>query len=222
VTAELVECDASRKYPIDASHKLARSCEASERQRQIPAMPMPAVRKVSPARAGRLSELIATCAIASEGSRSESDFSICCYAIRHGIAPDVVWPLIKSVGKFAEQGRRYFDLTWESASYDVQASLCDRPQKRSQRDAKSEATTTVESPSEESDERPTISIDARTMPVSTTIGQISEQLLATGSYFNRVEQLVVVRDQYITPIPSLVELTGLLNRNLENRSSHKS
>ena len=213
--AELVECDASRKYSIDAFHKLAKSCKASERQRQIAAMPLPAVRKVSPAKSDRLSELIATCAIASEGSRSESDFSICCYAIRHGIAPDVVWPLVKSVGKFAEQGHRYFDLTWESASYDVQASLCDRLQKRSQRDAKSEATTTVEPPSEESDERPTISIDSRTTPVSTTMGQISEQLLATGNCFNRVEQLVVVRDQSISPILSSVELTGLLNQHVE-------
>ena len=215
VPAELVECDASRKYLIDAFHSLAKSCKASERQRQIAAMPLPAVRKVTPNKSDRLSELIATCAIASEGSRSESDFSICCYAIRHGIASDVVWPMVKSVGKFADQGRRYFDLTWESATYDVQASLCDRLHKRSQRESKPEATTTAGPPSEEMEERPVISIDASTTPVSTTMGQISEQLLATGNCFNRAEQLVVVRDQSISPILSSVELTGLLNQHVE-------
>ena len=41
VPAELVDCDASRKYSIDAFHSLAKSCKASERQRQIAAMPSP-------------------------------------------------------------------------------------------------------------------------------------------------------------------------------------
>ncbi len=215
VAAELVECDPSRKHSIDTFHSFAKTSKATEKQRQIAAMPLPAVRKVSPSKSDRLAELVAASAIATEGSRSESDFSICCYAIRHGIASDVVWPLVKSVGKFAEQGRRYFDLTWESASYDVQATLCDRLQKRSQLDERSEATAIVEPSTEESDERPTISIDARTTPVATTMSQISEQLLATGSCFNRVEQLVVVRDQSISPILSSVELTGLLNQHVE-------
>jgi hypothetical protein len=45
--------------------------------------------------------------------------------------------------------------------------------------------------------------------------QITERLLATGSCFNRVEQLVVVREQSISPVLSSAELTGLLNQHVE-------
>ena len=215
VLAELVDCDASRKYSINEFQRLAKSCKATERQRQIASMPLPAVRKIAPAKSDKLSELIASCSITPEGTRSEADFAVCCYAIRHGFAQDVVWPRVKSVGKFAEQGRRYFDLTWESAEYDVRASLCDRLKKRQQQATKPTTMPAPEQQSEESDERATIAIDARTTPVSTTMGQITEQLLTTGSCFNRVEQLVVVRDQSISPVLSSVELTGLLNQHVE-------
>ncbi len=63
--------------------------------------------KLSAGKSDKLSELIAACTIAPEGSRSEADFAVCCYAIRNGIAKDEVWTRLQSVGKFAEQGRRY-------------------------------------------------------------------------------------------------------------------
>ena len=83
------------------------------------------MRKVTPTKSDKLSELIAACAITPEGTRSEADFAICCYAIRHGIAKAEVWPKVQSVGKFVDHGRRYFELTWESAEYDVRATLDD-------------------------------------------------------------------------------------------------
>ena len=50
---------------------------------------------------------------------------MCCYAIRHGITKEEVWSQVEGVGKFAEQGRRYFDVTWENAEYDVRAGKLD-------------------------------------------------------------------------------------------------
>ncbi len=213
--ATLTECDGNLKYSIDSFQRFAKSCEATVRQRQIAAMPLPLVRKVTPAKCDKLSELIAACAITPEGTRSEADFAVCCYAIRHGIAKDDVWPRLESIGKFSEQGRRYFDLTWESAEYDVRASLCDRLQRRMPQTASPTKLSTSQHSGDDGGERPMIAIDARTTPVATTMGQITEQLLTTGCCFNRVEQLVVVRDQSITPILSAAELTGLLNQHVE-------
>ncbi len=122
---------------------------------------------------------------------------------------------LQSVGKFAEQGRRYFDLTWESGEYDVRATLCDRLQKRVPNESPAVAAPSGDQQVEESDERRTITIDSRSTPVASTMDQITDRLLATGSCFNRVEQLVVVREQSISPVLSSAELTGLLNQHVE-------
>lgn len=215
VLAELVECDANRRYAIGDFAKFAKVCDATKRQQQIEAMPLPAVRKLSAAKSDKLSELIAACTIAPEGRRSEADFAVCCYAIRNGVAKDDVWARVQSFGKFAEQGRRYFDLTWESGQYDVRANLCERLQKRLPKEDNEVAAPSVEQQSEASQELQTITVDSRCTPVSRTMDQITEQLLSTDSCFNRVEQLVVVREQAITPILSPAELTGLLNQHVE-------
>ena len=93
-------------------------------------MPLPTPRKLTPTKADKLAELIAACAIAPPGARSETDFAVCCYALRHGIAADEVWSRVESVGKFAERGRSYFDVTWENAAYDVRASQLEKIQRR--------------------------------------------------------------------------------------------
>ena len=62
------------------------------------------------------------------GTRSETDFAVCCYAIREGVAADEVWSRVQSVGKFAQRGRSYFDITWENAAYDVRVSKFEKIQ----------------------------------------------------------------------------------------------
>ncbi len=215
IKAELIECDSNRRYTLDAFKNFAKSCEATKRQQQIEAMPLPAVRKLSAGKSDKLSELVAACTIAPDGTRSEADFAVCCYAIRNGVAKDEVWNRLQSVGKFAEQGRRYFDLTWESGEYDVRATLCDRLQKRVPNEIPAVTAPSGDQQVEESDERRTITIDSRSTPVASTMDQITDRLLATGSCFNRVEQLVVVREQSISPVLSSAELTGLLNQHVE-------
>ncbi len=143
-------------------------------------MPLPAVRKLSAGKSDKLSELIAACTIALDGTRSEADFAVCCYAIRNGVAKDEVWNRLQSVGKFAEQGRRYFDLTWESGEYDVRATLCDRLQKRVPNESPAVAAPSGDQQVEESDERRTITIDSRSTPVASTMDQITDRLLATA------------------------------------------
>lgn len=61
------------------------------------------------------------CAGAKNGQRSERDFALCAAAIREGWDRDEVWERVQHVGKFAEAGRRYFDLTCKSAEATVAA-----------------------------------------------------------------------------------------------------
>jgi hypothetical protein len=57
-------------------------------------------------------KLLAYCAVAAEGQRSERDFALCAAAVRHGFTADEIWSRVANVGKFAEGGREYFDRTW--------------------------------------------------------------------------------------------------------------
>ncbi len=64
----------------------------------------------------RVFELLADCANAAEGERSERDFALCAECIRRGLNREAVQPLAESVGKFAERGAKYFELTWGRAA----------------------------------------------------------------------------------------------------------
>lgn len=122
----LVECDPSRRYPPAAFEPFAKPSPETERTKQIAAMPLPRPRRVSASKGDKLAELVAACAIAPAGSRSEADFALCCWAIRNGVAKEDVWGQVENTGKFAEQGRRYFDVTWDNAGYDVRAGMFDK------------------------------------------------------------------------------------------------
>ena len=65
---------------------------------------------------GWFDRLLAACANAPEGQRSERDFALCIAAVRHGCDGEATWERVCNTGKFAERGRRYFDLTWRSAT----------------------------------------------------------------------------------------------------------
>ena len=224
VPTALVECDPTRRYPLASFEAFKSASPETERAKQIAAMPLPAPRKISTKKADQLAELIAACSIAPAGSRSEADFAVCCYAIRNSIAKEEVWAQVEQVGKFAEQGRRYFDLTWDNAEYDARAATFDKLQKRAaakgqripnQADAASEGGT-GELPVDGLDEgntdgRPTIIVDPQNTPVGDTLHQVTDKLLGAGNCFLRSEQLVVITGQEITAILSSQELAGLLN-----------
>ncbi|HEX4000196.1 MAG TPA: phage/plasmid primase, P4 family [Pirellulales bacterium] len=66
--------------------------------------------------------LVNRCANALAGERSQTDFALAAECSRRGLDVEAVWPLVESIGKFAEGGRRYFDLTWRKAAEAVAAS----------------------------------------------------------------------------------------------------
>lgn len=223
----LVRCDPACRYPLSTFESLAVAAPDTERAMKIAAMPLPRPRKASNSKADKLAELIAASAIAPAGQRSEADFAVCCYAVRQGIDPEEVWKQVEPIGKFAEQGRRYFDVTWANAEYDARAATFDKLQKRAtpkgrQVSAASEASSSEAGEDEPFDGdhlgnsgRPTIVVDTATMPVADTLCQVTDKLLAAGNCFSRIEQLVVINDQQISPILSPPELAGLLNQHVE-------
>jgi hypothetical protein len=68
-----------------------------------------------------LGPLLEACATAPKGERSERDFRLCAVADRLKVPAEAVWERVKSVGKFAEKGRRYFERTWRRAHADNEA-----------------------------------------------------------------------------------------------------
>lgn len=222
----LVTCDATRRYSLAVFEPLATPAPETERATKIAAMPLPRPRRASTSKADKLAELIAASAIAAAGGRSEADFAVCCYAVRNGVEKEEVWQQVESTGKFAEQGRRYFEVTWENAEYEARAEVFEKLEKRdSPQKPKSTALSSGDEPPSEDqppgddllEERgqPTIHIDAAITPVGDTMRQITDRLLEVGGCFSRAEQLVVVRDECITPVLSSAELAGLLNHYVE-------
>jgi hypothetical protein len=112
---ELVACDPSRRYPVEAfAHFVVPRAQA-------PAVAPSFTGRTRTARRGpsKLPDLIQACAGACVTTRSQRDFAFCCQAIRDGLTEEEAWRLVEDVGKFAEQGWRYFDHTWANAKEEV-------------------------------------------------------------------------------------------------------
>lgn len=227
VLTVLVECEPTHRYQFSDFERLAITSPDTERTKKIAVMPLPQVRKLSTARGNKLAELVAACTIAPPGTRSETDFSLCCYAIKNGIDKEQVWGQVESIGKFAEQGRRYFETTWGAAEFEVRSNLFEKLSPRVPAVASlSELTTdcdgtvggTVPSMADDAaggDERPTIHVDPATTPVGETLRRVTDCLIEAKNCFIRCEQLVVVHGDSIASILSPQELAGLLNQHVE-------
>lgn len=220
VLATLVDCDKNRRCSLEAFAQFTKPCAASQRESMIAAMPLPKVRNVSARKSDKLAELVAACTIAPPGTRSQADFALCCFAIRGGVSKEEVWAQVRSIGKFAEQGARYFELTWSSAEYDVRTALCDKLQKTLPTASRSMYANEPDGEFEfgqydTADQTPRITIAPRFTPVAETMGLITNQLLETRECYTRQGQLVVIRNEAIRPILSPVELTGLLSQHVE-------
>ncbi len=223
VPCRLLEFNPDRRYPLDLFTPLAKESPDKQKREKIAAMPLPRPRKVSAAKADRLADLIAVCSITLAGERSEADFAMCCHAVRNGIAKEDVWTQVEHTGKFAEEGRRYFDLTWENAEQDTRVAKFEKLQKETARHNQKRvghltvsdaAEATARGPAAQNI-RPTIFVDPANTRVGDTLHQVTDRLLAAGNCFSRAEQLVVINDQQITPILSSPELAGLLNQHVE-------
>ena len=90
---------------------------------------MPTPRKLSPTKRDKFSELLLACDTAEVGQRSEADFALCCFAIKSGMSKTEVWADVHRIGKFAEDGERYFERTWTAAENEVRSWLLTRVEK---------------------------------------------------------------------------------------------
>lgn len=119
VLCQLVEIDENRRYEIGDFEQFARAPK-NVSQRQELAVVTPAFRSgLAFAKEDKTQDLIATCAAAEKGTRSEHDFRLCAYAIENGIDGEILWQQVEHVGKFGERGRDYFDRTWQNAETHV-------------------------------------------------------------------------------------------------------
>jgi hypothetical protein len=125
VPCVLVECDPARRYSFGDFEKFAALSPDKEKREKVAAIRLPH-KNLTPARLDKLGGRINRCAVAEPGARSEVDFALCCYAIRKGFSADDIWHQVQNVGKFAEAGRRYFDLTWNRAEDSVREDIYDK------------------------------------------------------------------------------------------------
>jgi len=143
VPCQLVECDAGRRYPIEQFAQFIEASPDKAHREQVAKVKLPTRRKLSPKCRDKFHDLLLVCAQTPTGDRSEADFGLCCWAIEHGMACDEVWAEAENVGKFAEKGRTYFDLTWANAEKRTREKILEKAQRRaghsaSTKEAKSE------------------------------------------------------------------------------------
>lgn len=220
ILTELLVCEPERRYPFQSFETFAAASSEARRAAKIASMPLPRPRKLTATKADKFDQLIAASSIAEPGCRSEADFAVCCYAVQYGIEKEEAWQQVQGVGKFAEQGRRYFDITWENAEEQVRTSIYQKVEEKnatSQRQADTSHETEHSSDETHSSghARPTIVVDTAQMPVGDTLHKVTDRLLAAGNCFSRAEQFVVIHDQEVCPILASPELAGLLNQFVE-------
>lgn len=226
VPTELVECDPNRRYPLSMFEGFATKSADSIRAQKIAAMPLPAVRRPSPSTSDKLTKALARCSCAPTGQRSQADFALCCLAIRKGIAKEEVWAQVATVGKFADRGRSYFDLTWEKAEYEARCTVYEeaeqefaksQPQKAASQSTGPSGDCSAQSFDSEYIERPIIDVVPATMQIGEILHQATDVLLGSKTAFTRADQLVVVNNSNISAVLCSNKLKGLLSEHVEFR-----
>lgn len=125
VPCELIDCEPGRRYQFSDFEKFAEKTPAGD----VLATPaakikLPSGRKLTPGRKNTLTDKLNICAVADD--RSVADFAMCCWSIERGIDKEAVWSEAQGVGKFAQRGRNYFDLTWGKAEETARQKIYDR------------------------------------------------------------------------------------------------
>ena len=116
VPCTMVLCEPSRRYPFGLFDCFEKQSPQRLDRERIARVPLPRPKKISGVRIqDKFDSLIADCIAADPGTRSETDFALCCWAVERGFPADEIWQRACGAGKFAEAGRRYFDLTWTAA-----------------------------------------------------------------------------------------------------------
>jgi hypothetical protein len=115
------------RYPMSEFERFLENSPARIKRAKIAQVPLPEPRRVGVKTWDRFSELLAMCATAEVGERSEADFALCCYGVERGLAEADVWTRASKVGKFAaKDGAKYFERTWQSAQQRTRERVYER------------------------------------------------------------------------------------------------
>jgi hypothetical protein len=222
VPCTLVECEASRRYAWNVFERFAKPSVERVRNEKIAAMPLPKARRDGRKR-DRLARYVAASAVADRGSRSEADFATVCFAVRNGVAKEELWADVQSIGKFAEEGRRYFDLTWDRAEFACRENILEqieddllKPRGAADREP---GTTSFDSKAASADSTTTlhdatIYVDSGTR-VAEVARQMTECMLGAGTFYLRADAVAFVADHRCELVQTHAQLAGLLNQYVE-------
>ena len=200
VPCELVNIDADCRYSIETFAKYADASPVKKRRQSIAKVLLPAVRKPSAKRRDSLNELILECDIAED--RSRADFALCCFAIKHGIASDLVWAEVQNIGKFAERGEAYFTQTWDKAEGQVRTETYEKAEKKTKT---SEKLATDKTRDDNTDQGlPIIALPGGQSRVVDSAGALGRLLGKTGRIYTRG---TVCRLEHENDTPVLTVLT---------------
>jgi hypothetical protein len=125
-----VLCEPTRRYDFSEFDEFREMAPTRRRRQKLQHVRLPRPRKSLPRTAEiKFNELVAACA-AEERDRSKTDFRLCCFAIRKGIDPEIVWDAVKDISKFGDRGSEYFEITWANAQDEVREQILDRAQQK--------------------------------------------------------------------------------------------
>lgn len=185
------------RYSLADLMQFASTSPAKTKRAKIAQVPLPCKKSYGGKLQGRMRDLIAACAAAEVGRRSEADFAVCCFGVEVGQPADAVWGQVENVGKFAEEGRRYFDLTWEAAQSHTRERIFNRAVKkekqRTEKKDKAEAGSESLEPisngfrDEDDDESPTLPLE-----IGAIIASIFER---TDNWPRRIGASLFVHDK---------------------------
>lgn len=216
----LVKCEQDLRYAFADFECLAAESPQVKERAAIAKMPLPVARhKLSPSKIEKLEDAIARSSVAPQGTRSQADFGLCCFAIENGVSRDEVWSRVQDIGKFAEGGERYFSRTWERAETKVRTDKYTKlgGNAPSLGSSFAPAFDDFVSGDDDSAERPrhtreTIEVDVVTHPVLATLQHVTDILLKSGTTFSRASQCVALRSNNLSYVGSSQELAGHLNQ----------
>ncbi len=123
IPCRLVKCNADKRFSIDEFARFVEESPDRQRREVIAKVKLPAPRKLSPSKCDKFHELLLACDAAQVGTRSETDFALCCFAFENGIGREEVWNEAQNIGKFQEAGDRYFNRTWQSAQENTREKI---------------------------------------------------------------------------------------------------
>jgi hypothetical protein len=200
VPCTLVECDPLRRYTLEVFAGLAATSPQKTRRDKVHQVPLPAKRKLTAKRQDRFHTLLADCAAAEIGQRSEADFALFCWAVEQGLDQAEVRQQASTVGKFAEAGDRYFDATWTAAESHTREKIFDEARKKSKKKADEKAASDSSTGKTEAEQPPLSNAlregegdDERTTPLQmrTVIASILER---TDNWPRRIESSLFIHE----------------------------